>query len=268
MGILESNVKKIGGFQGDGIARYDAAESLPIVLSTEDLAKLEAIRALLAASIPAGTTNIGDVDIVSTGATDDAAAAGAIFPVAGIYQAVGSVDKVDAGDVARTRITERRAFVMGHDFSIPRVSGSSISNATDMDVSTAGRQSGYAAISNVSDVTWAASSQTRWYRVPIGLQGFKSCDLVLTNLLGVDATFSIYSWIVGGVWATDQAILWSQVRPTGGGISVLQAPGGAGNASMDYCEALGKMNASYIVVEVVPSASATGTIQLVFARGT
>lgn len=46
-------------------------------------------------------------------AADDAAAAGPIFPAAGVYQA--TVDEVDDGDVGRLRMTSRRVLVQGAD---------------------------------------------------------------------------------------------------------------------------------------------------------
>jgi len=47
--------------------------------------------------------------LMGSGATDDAAAAGELYPIAGLYQA--TVDEVDDGDVGTVRMTHRRAMM-------------------------------------------------------------------------------------------------------------------------------------------------------------
>lgn len=51
--------------------------------------------------------------LAKSGASDDAAAAGEIYPAAGLYQS--TVDEVDAGDVGRLRMTARRAAIVAPD---------------------------------------------------------------------------------------------------------------------------------------------------------
>ena len=51
--------------------------------------------------------------LMGSGATDDAAAAGELYPIAGLYQA--TVDEVDSGDVGRVRMSRRRALIHAPD---------------------------------------------------------------------------------------------------------------------------------------------------------
>lgn len=51
--------------------------------------------------------------LMGSGATDDAAVAGELYPLAGIYQA--TVDEVDSDDIGRVRMSDRRAIMTVHD---------------------------------------------------------------------------------------------------------------------------------------------------------
>lgn len=77
-------------------------------------------QAAKAGSLPVTLASDEDSIGISTGATDDAAAAGEIFPLAGMYDNT-STDEVDEGDVGRVRISARRALLTDADYILTEV---------------------------------------------------------------------------------------------------------------------------------------------------
>ncbi len=65
---------------------------------------------------------------IKTGASDAAAAAGEIFPIAGLYQATPT--EVDDGDVGRVRMSARRASIVAKDYITDEILHMDIDAAT------------------------------------------------------------------------------------------------------------------------------------------
>lgn len=105
------------------------------------------------------------VDTSGNVATDDAAAAGPLYPIAGVYQS--TVDLVDNGDVGRVRMTRRRGlmtaadcFTLVLDASNPNPSGNDILVGTSAPVA--------------SDFQ-IRDTNTRYFYIPIAEGGWRSC---------------------------------------------------------------------------------------------
>lgn len=89
--------------------------------------------------LPATVLAAADGTVV---AADDAAAAGPIFPVAGVYQS--TVDTVDAGDVGRARMSARRALHIAPDSGTDDAfNAGGTGGATDGSIRTIGTVSYY-----------------------------------------------------------------------------------------------------------------------------
>lgn len=82
-----------------------------------------------AASLPVTLASDEDAIGISTGATDDAAAAGEIFPLAGMYDNT-STDEVDEGDVGRLRMSKRRGLLTEADFILTEVDAADLNSAS------------------------------------------------------------------------------------------------------------------------------------------
>lgn len=75
----------------------------------------------MAVSLDGETVNVTGTTSITTGATDDAAAAGQIFPMAGVYQA--TADEVDDGDVGRVRMDKGRVLMTTGNYRHVDLSG-------------------------------------------------------------------------------------------------------------------------------------------------
>ena len=82
-----------------------------------------------AASLPVTLASDEDSIGISTGATDDAAAAGEIFPAAGVYDNT-STDEVDEGDAGRLRMSKRRALLTDADYLLTEVDAADLNSGT------------------------------------------------------------------------------------------------------------------------------------------
>ncbi len=121
-------------------------------------------------ALPAGTNNIGDVDIL-TGATDDAAAAGQLFPLAGLYQT--TVDEVDAGDVGRLRMSARRGLMTATDY---RVILADYENFT-FDLL------GETGVSLISGDFAVRDTGLHYIFIPVAAGGYNNIDILVTSSL-------------------------------------------------------------------------------------
>lgn len=101
-GRLWANVDRLLGLTGTGQAAK--ANSLPVTLASDE----------------------DDINI-ATGATDDGAAAGQLFPAAGLYDDVAT-DEVDEGDVGRLRMSARRATLYASDYLLTEVDAADINS--------------------------------------------------------------------------------------------------------------------------------------------
>lgn len=127
-----------------------------------------------------------------SGATDDAVAAGQIYPLAGIYQA--TPDEVDDGDLGRVRISKRRGLVTIPDTrAVVLNTTASASDYGDLTVGTTGRHSTFAAPTSIfcdgGDAGFGAAA--RYIRVPY-MPGANP-TLMLYNALGVSVDVSVYA---------------------------------------------------------------------------
>ena len=122
------------------------ASSLPVTLASDqelpdtaggDLAKIstpmpasvgqKAMANSFPVALASDQSNLG----ISTGATDDAAAAGQIFPMAGLYDDTAT-DEVDEGDVGRMRMSARRAILNTPDFILTEVDAADLNAGSVM----------------------------------------------------------------------------------------------------------------------------------------
>lgn len=236
----------------------------------------------IASALPAGTNNIGDVDVLTlpalptgtntignvttlTGATDDAAAAGAIFPLAGLYQTTGTVDEVDTGDVGRIRMTSRRGLIVSPDFSVPKGTDTSVGAALDLKVAVDSVQGTYNAAAT-THFQWASSSQTRWFMVGMASLGFREAVVSVRNALGAAITVKLRPWLSGGSWPED-TVIYAATHANSTKITIAPYLGGVGVLNLEYCEALA-MPMWFLVIEIIPQSvsGASGTLQLMIDR--
>lgn len=165
--------------------------------------RLSSLIALLPASIGqkngAGSVSVvlaSDHAAITTGATDDAAVAGQIYPMAGLYQSVstsGQVDLVDSGDAARIRASQRRALVMGPDRKFDEFYNLYVQPDTDMEVSTTYKYGTYSAPTTAffdgADVGFGAAA--RYVRIPMMM--YNACSVMVRNTLGVNLTVDLFA---------------------------------------------------------------------------
>jgi len=172
------------------------------------------------AALPAGTNNIGDVDIASalpagsntigsvtalSGATDDAAAAGQIYTLAGLYQA--TVDEVDAGDVGRLRMTARRGVITAPDYKYLDLYAAA-PNPTGNDVSVLG-------VAPVASDFEIRSATTSYFYIPMTIAGWKHTYLNVQNTLDQAITVQILS-AFDGLYGPAVSRLAQFIIPAGG----------------------------------------------------
>lgn len=82
-----------------------------------------------AASLPVTLASDEDDINIATGATDDAAAAGQIFPIAAVYDNT-STDEVDEGDAGRLRMSARRGLLVDADYLLTEVEPADLNSAS------------------------------------------------------------------------------------------------------------------------------------------
>lgn len=198
--------------------------------------------------------------VSSTGgaATDDAAAAGPVFPVAGVYYALGSVDEIDNGDLGRARVSKRRALVHSPDFRAVSATNGTIASAGDMEVSTTLWYSGYAAPTtaffDAADAGFGAGD--RFIRIP--MDGWSSASFNLFHNLGVNLTVEIYAWIsqttYSGEGAGSNVVMLHTVTMTSGSrILAMPLAGGSGaGASLISIPALAAPM-SWLLLKLTPA---------------
>ena len=144
LGRLWVNVDKLLG-QGT-MGQQAKTGSLPVVPASDwdlpdtaagDLAAIAAPmpasagQKAKAASFPVTLASDEDDLGISTGATDDGAAAGQIFPMAGLYDDTAT-DEVDEGDVGRMRMSARRAILNTPDFILTEVDAADLNAGSVM----------------------------------------------------------------------------------------------------------------------------------------
>jgi hypothetical protein len=186
-------------------------------------------------------------------AADDAAAAGPIFPAAGVYQA--TADPIDSGDIGRLRMSERRILlVSNNDFVTYRASHTSVSSAGDIEVSEISGAGGYVA-ANTGFFDGADSGFSTSQRfIRFSMMGFNECLFSVQNNLGVNVTLTVYLYILG----ITVVAVFTQASLANGIYHFSPRDVGTGaNANFKIVPAL--LNATeYIVVGITPATDPSG----------
>lgn len=212
------------------------------------------------------------VDSSGNAPTDDGAATGPIYPVAGLYQALASVDEIDAGDVGRARVTARRAVVRAPDFRAVASSVTTVASAGDMEVSTSGWNTGYAtpttAFFDGADAGFGAGD--RFVRVP--MHNWSSVTFNLYQNLGVNLTVEIYAWISQIVYTGEGAgsntvMLHTSTIANSGRILCTPLAGGSGVGASVITVAALAVPMSWLLLKLTPASDpSSGGIYMGFAR--
>lgn len=126
--------------------------------------------------------------LMGSGATDDAAAAGELYPIAGVYQATN--DEVNAGDVGRVRMSARRALIVGSDRRVIAASISSVDYSGDMAISLTSEISGYSALVTGNLGPEEIGADPFWLRIPM-IEWGNGAAIFLYNLLDVSLTVAL-----------------------------------------------------------------------------
>lgn len=212
-----------------------------------------------------------DGEAIATGATDDAAAAGAIFPLAGLYQALASVDEIDSGDVGRVRLSKRRVLLGGADWSWLELNASTPAPSGSDVVGISGAAL-IASDFNIRDAT------SRRYTFPVTAAGFRNTIFSLTlatfdtevevTISLSDASSAGYLTLASGITVPSgtsyilgftSAAAGSTVGPTAGADPV------AATNSIFYYPILGVCG--YVMVLVNPTGTPTaGSVSLNIGR--
>lgn len=180
---------------GDRVnAYFDTAGRL--VVSEDQLRAL--LPAALGQTTKAGSLSVvlaSDQTAITTGATDDAAVAGQIYPMAGIYQTVesdGQVDKIDAGDIGRARVTSRRAQVVSPDRKYDLFYSGYSQPDTDCEISTTYIYGTYSAPTTAffDGADGGFTNAPRYMRIP--MINYNACTIMVRNTLGVNLTADLF----------------------------------------------------------------------------
>lgn len=150
-------------------------------------------------------------------ANDDAAAAGPIFPAAGVYQS--SASEVDAGDIGRLRMSARRGLIAMPDFQHVVANASSVSSAGDLMVSSDGSTyiSPTTAFFNGADAGFGAAA--RYVAIP--MQHWQECTVTIFNSLAVNITLAAYAVLDSVISGGAVGLLYTESGLGSGGFYTL-----------------------------------------------
>lgn len=219
-----------------------------------------------ASATGAGTSGDPDVPIVGSGATDDAAAAGQIFPMAGVYQS--TVDEVDAKDVGRVRMSVRRAQMVAPDSRIVFCNSSTVANAGDILVSTTGTTSGFAAPTtaffNGADAAWGVGALSRWIAIP--MVDWRDLEINIYHDIGVNLTISLYNRL--SLSTGEIVVKLASISTITSGSSTGFGSNAGGTGAANYNQVAAILNpASYIIVELTAASDpSTGGVAFMAMR--
>lgn len=214
-----------------------------------------------------------DGEAIATGATDDAAAAGAIFPLAGLYQAIGSVDEVDTGDVGRVRMSVRRAMIEAPDYHAwSASSGGVAASHAGILVTT---HATYWSLANYvtptvdffdgSDAGFA--TETRTIYIPMLAYGFRRLTINLYQNLGVNCTWTLKPWVSGaGITGAFANQVWSEVLGTTVARLLSGGAGGTGASGVDAILALNQPVTAWLLRVVPASDPSSGSVHVTIDR--
>ena len=228
--IFDTASKKVLDFLGmTSLGQKTKANSLSTTFASDQFGQ-----ATMANSLPVVISS--DQSPISTGATDDAAAAGQIYVAGGVYQS--TVDEVDNGDAGRVRISVQRAVINTPDYGIVECYNSGgTSGATDGDIRDVTARN-----FNFLNKPLAAYASTR--------------SFFIYNGLNVSVTLRLVAWQVGPfVAGTD---IWSEVIPTATTWALLPYAGGTGaSATVKVIPALACLTGNQL--RIIATASPTPT---------
>jgi hypothetical protein len=206
---------------------------------------------------------------VGSGDSDDAAPAGGLMPIAGIYQS--TVDEVDAGDVGRLRMSQRRVLFNAADYkSLICVEATPVPTGSDL-IDGGGNP--------LEAVDFAIRDTTpHGFAIPLAMRGWRDIAIGLSQPSSFDqnATITLYTWLGSSGGNTFSTILTFTWQP-GHTISITARANGQGGTTggatssmyANYAVAAiqGPYLYSYLVIQFA-IAPTTGTLQLVVDRST
>lgn len=247
---------------------YDATPGSGLTFGTDLISGKHYPRVKVGHGAEGAITDVSTASPLPVGgaAADDAAAAGNPLPVAGVYQA--TVDEIDDGDVGRVRLSKRRAQVLVPDFHSVVMYSLSVAGYGDIEVSTTGELSGYAAPTtaffNGTDVGF--TGETRWVKIPMAVAGWRDCSMIFQNALGVNCQFTVKGMTT---WDTNWLTLYSVYSATvnsAGSTGVAPYATGTGGVAWVAVPALANPFAHFIVELDPVSDPSSGFIALSIAR--
>lgn len=201
----------------------------------------------------------GQIKIL-TAATDDAAAAGQLFPVAGLYQA--TIDEIDDGDLGRLRSTKRRGLITSADQRVDWAYNTTVAYAGDIEQGTTAPQTGFsAAATTFFDGSDAAfNGAIRYVRLPMA--GWRQATITIINNLTptIDLTLMAYLHLTGASAELPPPIL-NTTLPYGHALMLTPFEAGYGSGATGRVVVhVPALNApcAYIVLGVTPSADPSG----------
>lgn len=165
-----------------------------------------------------GAGDNGDPHVyrMGTGATDDAAAAGELYPAAGVYQA--TVDEVDSGDVGRVRMSRRRALIHAPDHRYFALDGTTpVPSGSDI-VGLFGATL-VAGDFNIRDTNnhfvFIPMAERGWRKLSVVLRSVSAFDQVMTVRLFLAASNALNYGLLGEITMPASAVAAAFV-PAGG----------------------------------------------------
>jgi hypothetical protein len=156
------------------------------------------------------------VVVASTGAADDEAAAGELYPAAGVYRA--TVDEVDSGDVGRVRMSRRRALIHAPDHQYFELDGTTpVPSGSDI-VGLSGATL-VAGDFNIRDTNnhffYIPMAERGWRKLSVVFRSTSAFDQVMTVRLILAASNALTYGLLGEITMPASAVAAAFV-PAGG----------------------------------------------------
>jgi hypothetical protein len=210
--------------------------------------------------------------LMGSGATDDAAAAGELYPIAGLYQA--TVDEVDAGDVGRVRMSRRRSQIIASDHKIVTLSAAA-PVPSDSDIVN---QAGGALVAGDFDIR---DTNNHYFYIPMAERSWKNLGILMRSSSAFDQAATVRLIMGIGGSSITYGLLGELTMPASS-VGVSFVPSGGLGASMG--EVVGASTMVTGAVYAVPAfrdvsasgifirvsfavAPTTGTLVLYISRG-
>lgn len=210
--------------------------------------------------------------LMGSGATDDAAAAGELYPIAGLYQA--TVDEVDSGDVGRFRMSRRRSQIIASDHKIVTLSAAAPVPSDSDIVNLAGG----ALVAGDFDIR---DTNNHYFYIPMAERSWKNLGVLMRSssafdqaatvrlIMGVGGSGVTYG-LLGELTMPASSVGVSLVPSGGLGASLGEVVGAATmvTGAVYAVPAFRDVSASGIFIRVsFAVAPTTGTLVLYISRG-